>query len=305
MTECERIIEAGVISAEFLKEETRCDYFIDCQKKKLWAIELDLINKFDKVCKKNGLKYFMAYGTLLGAIRHKGFIPWDDDIDVFMFRDDYEKLIKLSHEFESPYFLQTPYTDPNYFYSYAKIRNDNTTFVSDTFSFQGFHSGVFLDVFVLDDWVPEDGLAIYNFIKFLNLENSTYMRKTNPNLTPADIERVKRWKGVAPIKVFELIQEVCMMFHDTKTDFCADAAQTMYEYGRGIFPKSAFRDARYVQFENLCLPAPIDYDVVLKNTYSDYMEFPPVEKRGTWHPNTIINPDESYKKVLKDKIAVL
>lgn len=299
MTECERIVKEGIVPEEFLKEETRCDFFVDSKRKKIWAIELDLIRKFDEVCRNNNLKYYMAYGTLLGAVRHKGFVPWDDDIDVMMFRNDYEKLITLSKEFTYPYFLQTPYTDPNYYYSYAKIRNDNTTFVSQTFSFQHFHSGVFLDIFILDNWKKEEGMELYDSIRQLNLENSTYMRMTNPNLDEANKERVKKWKKEDPLKVYEKTQMLGRSFENCNTDYCADAVQTMYSYGRNVFPKSLFASEAYLPFENLCLPAPIGYESCLEIIYGNYMEFPPKDKRGTWHPNTIIDVDHPWTEVLK------
>ena len=111
MTECERLVAAGVFSPDFFREETRCDFLVTTERKKIWAVELDLLMQFDRVCRKHGLRYFMFVGSLLGAIRHRGFVPWDDDIDLVLPRDDYETMLKLGDEFPAPYFLQSPWTD--------------------------------------------------------------------------------------------------------------------------------------------------------------------------------------------------
>ena len=110
MTEIERIIKSGLIDENYLKEEIKCGFRITTERKKLFAVMLDLLYTFDNVCKKHDLKYFFVYGSLIGAVRHNGFIPWDDDLDVAMPREDYEKFIKLSDEFNEPYFLQIPQT---------------------------------------------------------------------------------------------------------------------------------------------------------------------------------------------------
>ena len=97
---------------KFYEEEVRCGYLVTQKMKKVWAVGLNLLEQFDKICQAHGLRYYACYGTLLGAVRHQGFIPWDDDIDVAMFRDDYERLKLIAQEEISyPYFLQNSYND--------------------------------------------------------------------------------------------------------------------------------------------------------------------------------------------------
>lgn len=94
----------------FLKEENRDGYIVSALMKKVWAVELDLLSELDRVCKKYNIKYYAAFGTLLGAVRNKGFIPWDDDIDVCMLRDDYAKFKEVAkNEFGGKYYYQDWY----------------------------------------------------------------------------------------------------------------------------------------------------------------------------------------------------
>ena len=96
----------------FLDEEVRDGYKVSHEMKKVWAVELDLLAEFQRVCKKHNIKYIASGGTMLGAVRHKGFIPWDDDIDLMMLREEYEKLcIVAPSEFKHPYYFQTDRTD--------------------------------------------------------------------------------------------------------------------------------------------------------------------------------------------------
>ena len=297
MTECERIIKQGILPAEFFRSETRNDFYVSETRKKIWAVELDMLLKFDRVCRKHKLKYFLTAGTLLGAVRHRGFIPWDDDIDVGLMREDYEKFLKLSDEFEAPYFIQTPYTDPGYFYSFAKIRNTNTSMLNRTFLFQGFNQGICIDVFPYDKVMPEDYIKNYNGIKALLLANSTYMRLTNPYLEN-DV-RVLNYEGGNPMERYEKIQETARMHENEQTEYISLAVSTIYSSEKNFFYAEDFLSLSECDFEYFRFPIPAGYDRILRTSYGDYMSFPPVKERGTWHKNSISNPDVPYEKILK------
>ena len=112
----------------FLEEEVRCGYTVTRKMKEVWAVELDLLKEFKRVCNKYDLKYCADGGTLLGAIRHQGFIPWDDDLDIAMLRKDFEKLNEVAPaEFKKPYFWQTEETDKGSARGHAQLRNSDTT----------------------------------------------------------------------------------------------------------------------------------------------------------------------------------
>lgn len=138
----------------FLKEEVRCGHTVTAQMKEIWAVELDLLAEFQRVCEKYNLKYYASGGTLLGAIRHKGFIPWDDDLDVEMFRDDYKKLCEIGpKEFKKPYIFQNEYTESGSLRGFSKLRNSQTTAMYEHEKrdcFKGYDKGIFIDIFPLD-----------------------------------------------------------------------------------------------------------------------------------------------------------
>ena len=164
----------------FLDEEERCGYLVSSKMKKLWAVELDLLAELDRVCKKHNLQYFADSGTLLGAVRHKGFIPWDDDIDVVMLREDYDYLIqKCAGEFKHPYFLQSAYTDDGYLRTHAQLRNSMTTMMLPNEAMKvKFNQGVFLDVFPLD-YLPENERDIKRKVKKMDLYRKFFNKRIN------------------------------------------------------------------------------------------------------------------------------
>ncbi|MGB4205608.1 MAG: LicD family protein [Bacteroidales bacterium] len=298
MTEVERIINEGIISADFLKPEVRYDFLVDSDRKKVWAICLDLLIKFDALCKKHHLKYFIFSGSLLGTIRHKGFIPWDDDMDVAMMREDYERLNQIaSEELSVPYFWQTPYTDKGYLYSFNKIRNSNTSGISTAFRFAGFNQGITLDIFPIDNWALEGGEERYNAIKRLNMENSAHMRRSNPHPTKTDLERIAQFPYRDPKKVVDEINAIVTQYKDQECDYVRVAVATILKPPKGIYKKSDFESTMFFDFEGILkVPVPAGYDNILTVDYGDYMTFPPVEDRGKWHDGTIFNADKPYSE---------
>ena len=299
MTECERIIQQGILPKRFFEEEVRCDYLITKERKKIWAIAIDSLLELDRICKKYEIKYYLLAGTLLGAVRHKGFIPWDDDIDIGMMRKDYERFIKIaSKDFKSPYFLQTPYSDQGYFFSFAKVRNENTTGISNSFRYESFNQGLYIDIFQIDNCTKKDVKQNFDKINQLILENSNYMRRKSPD--QKDIERYSNWSGRDPFSVFEEIQSIASSHQNENTEFVNMSTCTVYPYDKLMWNKSDFSDSIYLDFEGFKFPCPKGYHNILKIMYGDYMIFPPIEKRGEWHNTVIFNPDIPYKEYLKE-----
>lgn len=302
MTEVERIVQKGVISKDFLCEEIRNDFLVTKERKKLWAVMLDMTLEFDRVCRKHSLRYFLWSGSMLGAVRHKGIIPWDDDIDLIMPRKDYEKFLTLGNEFKDPYFFQTPYTDSEYCYSFAKIRNSKTTGVVDLFRYQNFNHGIWISILPLDNWKIEGGKEKYKRIQLLQLDCSTYMRMKNPHLSESNLNRVKSFKerGVDPLKTYEEIFRLTGEYQDVDCEYVAHDSCTIFPYTKAVYLAEDFKKQIFVDVEGFQLPIPNGYDRLLTIMYGDYMKFPPIEERGAWHAGTTFDPDIPYKDYLKN-----
>ena len=286
----------------------------------LQRVQLDILKEFDKVCRKHNLKYFLTGGNLIGAVRHKGFIPWDDDIDVEMPRPDYDKLLSLKDEFKHPYFLQTYQTDPRFPYNYMKIRNSNTTYIENFFSRNKMNHGVWIDVF------PLDGVSKYEvdkptfkmkakiwfiWLRFYLIYLTTLRRPIRKTTFLSDIffnliylltfwlninHFMNKWidRSMKKIK-YDEAKMICNLF-------------SVY-HSKSILSKEYYKEAIYLQYEDGMFLAPINYHQMLTKTYGDYMKLPPIEKQICHHyhsgfsltiPYTEFD-QESYLKLKKQK----
>lgn len=296
MTECDRIIQNKILPKSFFEPETRNEFFVDRDRKKVWAILIDLLVRLDKFCSDFHLNYYLIFGSLLGAVRHKGFIPWDDDIDIVMPRNDYQKFITLSDKIEKPYIIQSSLNEKDFFLSFAKFRNINTTCISKPFSHRKFNQGLAIDVFPMDNFEDDGAQARYERIKWLNLENSTYMRMGNPHLDQDSKNRINNYSGIEPKLALQEIDNIARESNSRETEKVGINTLTIYSYEKNTWSKKDFETYEMMDFENYKFRVPCGYKNILINTYGDYMKFPPLEKRGSWHNNLIINPDIPFSK---------
>ena len=144
---------------EFYREEVRCGFLVTEKMKRVWAVQLSMLDEVERICRKYGLRYFADSGTLIGAVRDKGYIPWDDDIDLAMLREDYERFVKVApRELGEGLKLQTVYTEENYLRGHAQIRDGRTTGYNEEDARAGYNCGIFIDIFPLDG-MPDGKLA--------------------------------------------------------------------------------------------------------------------------------------------------
>lgn len=298
MTECERLVAEGTFDKSFFEEEVRCEFLVDTLRKKIWAIELDLLLQLDKVCRKYNLHYVLWAGTLLGAARHKGFIPWDDDMDVAMLREDYEKLLSHADEFAAPYFLQNTNTDPEAGYSHAKIRNSNTTAWNKLWGYRDYNYGIYIDVFPFDDLVLEGRKERLLEAEELSVKNSLWMKSPSPYKNAWDEMRINTLGEVDIVKNYNRIQELCTCVGVGKSEKVALSYKKVRKIENG-YPRSLFTNVMYAPYEQYSFPIPVDYESYLVYAYGDWRQFPPVEKRVNKHWHTIFDPDTPYKEFVR------
>lgn len=250
--------------------------------KKLQKKELEILKYFDEFCRKNGLEYYLAYGTLIGAIRHKGFIPWDDDIDIHMTGKMYLKLIELMKDKQDQqYFFQSLETDENYYLLWNKIRLNNTVFIEKGWEQNKFHQGIFIDIFPLIEY-PKNQLdfkKINIIFKMTNLLIGNNLSENKKNkyysLTGKLLSKMLR---VIPKKirnkiVIKNIKYLCNYQGDGRSYF-----STIRGTSR-CFKKENFDETIDVDFENIKSKAPKGYHEYLTDIYGDYMKLPKESER--------------------------
>lgn len=244
---------------------------------------VEILAEFDKICKENNLKYSIAGGTLLGAVRHKGFIPWDDDIDVIMLRPDYDKLIDLQYESEN-YIIKHYKYSKDYYYVFSKMMDKRTKL--EEFGRAEKDMGVYIDIMPLD-YLPDDKgkwPKIFKTAKF----DKKLVDKIGSDLT---FNRSFSLKYAAKL-LFKLIifpfKKTILSFIEKRMskyefgDCCSNLVYNIYG-SKAVFPTDLFNDITYLDFENIKAAAFKDYDKYLKALFNNYMELPPEEERVTHH----------------------
>lgn len=233
---------------------------------------LEMLTFIDSICEKHNINYWLAYGTLLGAVRHNGFIPWDDDLDIELLKDDYDKLINiLKKDLTDNYYLQIHSTDRNYVFPIAKLRDGKSHISENRNADQNYkYRGIYIDIFYID-------------------KGNTFLARATPIIQKliADLNFIKNDR----MKIIPLIRHLLfVLFHRVIFPFLRFLTNIfglntlIPPYGTGFTVKRNLGDIfplKKIRFEGKYFNAPQNTDDYLKELYGDYMKIPPEEKRYT------------------------
>ena len=264
----------------------------------VWLHEQEILNVIHKICVENNLKYSLFFGTLLGAVRHGGFIPWDDDIDIIMPRDDYEKLISIwSDVAPKGYLLQNKRTDSDFTQNFTKIRKDHTTYIQDEVEkTKKYHTGIFVDIFPVDRVAPKGVKRKVQYIaSAFNLLTARGHVSGNKGIIGVVEKMVLSLPLNLQLKIYHTTERYISKYK-CKIDaewYSSDTIEDCKKY----FPSDMFENITMIQFNEGEYCCAKDADVILTKTYGDYKQLPPVEERVWTHHPIIVDFEYNYNEV--------
>lgn len=247
-----------------------CGYDMDL----LHLRQLEIAKELDKICRENNIKYSLYGGSIIGAIRHKGFVPWDHDIDIAMPRKDYERFQQYCLEKENKenrFFFSTYITEPEYPNNWGKFRSQYTVFQEQELEGLKIKNGVFIDVHPIDNIVPALLKIQVKYACFWSNVQQIKMGILCPNTLKKKICRLFTWMSLE--KLNRKRDKAMRLFENISTDYVYKIAHP----NGGIYPipRYTFEELMECQFEDATFFIPQNYDEFLRKRYGDYMKIPP------------------------------
>lgn len=243
----------------------------------------EIMKDFHDFCCANQIEYFVGYGTLLGTIRHKGFIPWDDDLDVIMPRKDYQRLVEIYNKRESPYRLKDVNTDARYPYSFAKIYDSRTKLVETLY--HEYQMGIYIDVFPLDLW-PSDEKVIRKIDFWNNVSKIKAYRIGKEHGLKKNIALLLLKLFFCGVTLKRALEKKIDLAEHSEKDQAFMGNVCSGFYGEAEKLKAEWLSgSTAMEFEHIVVNVPVHYDEILTHIYGDYMTPPPLNKQVTHHSN--------------------
>lgn len=272
---------------------------MDATLKKLQETQIEILNEIDRVCRENGLRYSLYAGSLLGAVRHKAFIPWDDDLDICMPRADYEQFLSIwDKEADKKYILLNKRVNPNYTQSFSKIRKDHTCFLQSDRERNRYHTGIFVDVFPVDRM--QDGkIAQKKFIcecMFYQLFTREYVPPKGNAIVRAICNLILRLttRKIRMKLIDKLERDITRCSNDNRKRVVFVETPSTYTKPMPCdlldeYEELPFGDRSYMCFKK--------WDEYLTLKYNNYMQLPQEEERAWKHHPIILDFEKNYEEI--------
>lgn len=266
----------------------------------LQTIELDMLKQFVKICDRLELQYFLVCGSALGAVKYRGFIPWDDDIDVAMPREDYQRFLREAPGLLPAHvFLQNFHTDPEFPHIFSKLRDCRTTFIEAGVAHRKMHHGVYIDIFPLDGY-PEGKLAQFRLEitkKFYGWQQYCALQGDAP-LKVRIRNRIFRLLGYhkRTAKTLAKMERLFLRYpaQDSRLWCNHGNWQGRLEYA----PRSQYGNGTWGEFEGLTVRLPENYDAYLTQKYGPWRQDLPDSQKHSHHACILFSPDKPYTDFL-------
>ena len=256
---------------------------------------LEIAIFIDNICKENNIEYYLMYGTCLGAVRHKGFIPWDDDFDIGMTYDNYLKFINVMENQNSKYVIQTIDNDEEYNRLFAKVRDTETTYIEIGNENRNMIQGLYVDVF------PIVGFPNNKFLqKKFKLDRAMAMYPYTNMIKNKFVNFIAKviYFGKNPKKVSKFFEKQVVKYSAEKCQFILSVFDNQYE--ENIMDKKTYGKPKQVKFEKFLFPIPENSEAYLTKIYGDYMKIPSKKEIANMqHPVYKIDLETSYKKYMR------
>ncbi len=252
---------------------------------------LELLKEFDQICKKHKIPYILFCGTALGAVRHSGFIPWDDDLDVSMLRKDYERFLSIApSELHDQFYLQAEFSK-HWGMHFTKLRKNNTTFLEKYHpKDKMMHQGIYIDIFPCDNAQDNELLRKVQFYASRIVLSHTIFKRGYETTSKAK-KMVMFLCSLLPIKPF---RKIAMYRKGENSQYVQTFLSCTSRYKKGIYKRSWFTDTVEMDFENMKFPVSAHYDELLSTLYGDYMKLPSEEERKIKEHAILIDTERNY-----------
>lgn len=258
---------------------------------------VDMMQWLHNVCEENHIRYYTIGGTTLGAVRHQGFIPWDDDLDIGVPRKEYDKLLAILRKQKTPYIVDSIEDSDDYIYPYAKLFDTRTTLIEDMR--RPFKRGIFIDIFPLDGAgnTEQEKKTTYKKIRkyMMLLHAKVYKLDKGASLSKRLFYAFVKTFGFLFPSPKRLIEKITAIAKRWDFDECVYSGNIVGGWKKREIMKSAwFGKPQLVKFEHIQIYIPEHYDALLTDIFGDYMQPPPVEKRCSHHNYLSYDLNKSY-----------